>query len=95
MSEMALMTLEDGRTISVHRPAACAGEFCALHNPSKHVMRDFRLHWRSDRRIFERICPHGVGHPDPDQVEYWFKEGGKQRVDTEMVHGCDGCCSVE
>jgi hypothetical protein len=30
----------------------------------------------------ERICPHGVGHPDPDDV-----------FATDTVHGCDGCCT--
>ena len=34
-----------------------------------------------DRRIMERICPHGVGHPDPDDV-----------LNQDRVHGCDGCC---
>jgi hypothetical protein len=35
----------------------------------------------------ERICPHGVGHPDPDHVFYT-----KRMTDT--IHGCDGCCLV-
>jgi hypothetical protein len=34
----------------------------------------------------ERICPHGVGHPDPD--EYAIASGG-----DAGVHGCDGCCA--
>jgi len=33
----------------------------------------------------ERVCEHGVGHPDPD--EYKLKRGW-----TEHVNGCDGCC---
>lgn len=41
--------------------------------------------WRSDRGIMERICEHGVGHPDPDDP----KAGNKY----EAVHGCDGCCA--
>jgi hypothetical protein len=51
-------------------------------------MRDWNLHWRGDRGLFERICRHGVGHPDPDQYEYWhltFQE-------YMSVHGCCGCC---
>lgn len=31
----------------------------------------------------ERICIHGVGHPEPDA------EG------VEAVHSCDGCCWSE
>lgn len=32
----------------------------------------------------ERTCPHGVGHPDPDDV-----------LNEDKVHGCDGCCHPE
>jgi hypothetical protein len=48
------------------------------------------LTWRSDRGIFERICNHGIGHPDPDQFPYWKEQG---IFDTEASHGCDGCCA--
>jgi hypothetical protein len=35
------------------------------------------------------MCPHGIGHPDPDSVAFFEKNG-----DTGFgVHGCDGCCS--
>jgi hypothetical protein len=33
----------------------------------------------------ERICDHGIGHPDPDDIRV------RERWD-EGVHGCDGCC---
>jgi hypothetical protein len=33
----------------------------------------------------ERICPHGIGHPDPDDPAF--------KNPIEGVHGCDGCCS--
>jgi hypothetical protein len=26
--------------------------------------------WRGDTRVMERICPHGIGHPDPDHMAY-------------------------
>jgi hypothetical protein len=51
-------------------------------------MRGWTLHWRGDRGIFERICEHGVGHPDPDQFDYWIETRQKH----QMVHGCCGCC---
>ena len=51
-------------------------------------MRTWRLHWRGDRGIFERICQHGVGHPDPDQFEFWRVTG----QEWQGVHGCDMCC---
>ena len=68
-----------------HSKEDCKGEFCCIHNRSDHCMRSFRQHWRDDRSIMERICPHGIGHPDPDQN---LSEGGD-------IHGCDGCCSEE
>ena len=51
-------------------------------------MRDWPTQWRPDRQMMERICPHGVGHPDPDDVAYHDSIG-----DTSFaVHSCDGCC---
>ena len=63
-------------------------ESCVIHNPSGHHMQWWPLHWRSDRGIFERICKHGVGHPDPDQGPHWAATG----QDWQWVHGCCGCC---
>lgn len=66
--------------VAIHFIDKCKGAHCVIHNPSDHMMRSFPTHWRSDRHIMERICPHGIGHPDPDDIT---KDG---------VHGCDGCC---
>lgn len=74
--------------VNVHDEDMCAGTYCVVHNPSDHSMREFPLHWRFDRGIFERICPHGIGHPDPDQVDFWISIG----QEGNAVHGCDGCC---
>lgn len=54
-------------------------------------MLTWTLVWRDDRAIFERICPHGVGHPDPDTLEY-IKKMHPEFHENESVHGCDGCC---
>lgn len=72
----------------VHPKELCVGRHCVIHNPSDHHMREWPLLWRADRAMFERLCKHGVGHPDPDQLEYW-EELGRE---SEAVHGCDGCC---
>lgn len=72
---------------NVHDRSLCAGEFCTIHNRSDHHMREWPQHWRSDRGIMERICPHGVGHPDPDSPF--------PRVSVDWTHGCDGCCHVD
>lgn len=64
---------------NIHLADKCAGQSCSIHNPSDHHMRNWPLHWRDDRGICERTCPHGIGHPDPDGI-------------GDGVHGCDGCC---
>ena len=74
-------------TILTHPQYACKGESCSIHNKTDHSMRLFPQHWRSDRAIMERICSHGVGHPDPDEFKIQGKSGW-----AEKVHGCDGCC---
>lgn len=70
--------------ITCHDADKCLGEYCTIHNRSDHVMRSFPQMWRSDRGFMERICPHGVGHPDPDEVYLNNK--------WDWSHACDGCC---
>lgn len=73
---------------NVHAMDNCAGRPCVIHNPTDHHMRGWRLCWRDDRGIFERICEHGIGHPDPDQFDFWRERDAM----SEATHGCDGCC---
>jgi hypothetical protein len=43
--------------------------------------------------LVERVCPHGVGHPDPDPdsvARLAESTGGAHHG----VHGCDGCCAT-
>lgn len=76
--------------LNVHNPALCEGRGCAIHNhPSDHPLKDAALYWRTDRGILERICEHGVGHPDYDSARYLASVG----KNYENIHGCDGCCS--
>jgi hypothetical protein len=80
--------LQGGEVIvNVHPQDLCAGGPCAVHNPSDHPMKEFRQHWRNDRAMMERICPHGVGHPDID--DYRIRNG----LDSG-IHGCcqEHCC---
>lgn len=86
---MSTFTTGTGQKLTnVHDADQCSGEFCPIHNPSDHSMRDFPTHWRADRGVMERICPHGIGHPDPDDLAHLERTGRK----GEGVHGCDGCC---
>lgn len=81
--------------IWAHPPTKCAGQPCTLHNRSDHHMRPWMQHWRDDRGLMERICPHGIGHPDPDQWEYLVNTYGEETARAEFVHGCDGDCRKE
>lgn len=71
-------------TLIVHDKGNCRGEYCTIHNRSDHVMRSFPQSFRFDRALMERICPHGIGHPDPDELNL--------ERNSRRVHGCDGCC---
>ncbi len=74
--------LQGGEEIFAHSVSSCIAP-CPIHWPSAHHMRSWPQHWRSDRRIIERMCLHAdgaVGHPDPDDPT------------RDKVHGCDGCC---
>lgn len=80
--------LEGGGTVIAHKKSVCRGDLrlkhpkrCPLHRRSNHHMRAWPQNWRDDRGFMERICPHGIGHPDPD-------DSG-----ADPVHGCDGCCA--
>lgn len=81
----------DATLVNVHPPQRCAGRPCVVHNPSNHHMRGWRLNWRGDRGLMERLCPHGTGHPDPDDVAYQLSVGPT----AVGVHTCDGCCHNE
>lgn len=88
--------LQVGRgLLRTHGPGSCRGPLdkggnpiCCIHNPSDHHMRSWRQNWRGDKSMMERICPHGVGHPDPDDLSV-------RTTQWAGVHGCDGCCVQE
>lgn len=90
---MRTATLIGGQVlVNVHDPANCHGENCPVHNPSQHSMSEFPQHFRRDRMLMERICPHGVGHPDPDHMEWYASCHSVRDTEIEGIHGCDGCC---
>lgn len=82
--------------VRIHRRDQCSknfGKHCPFDNPSDHTMKSWPMLVRTDTYAFgliERTCTHGVGHPDPDSVEY-MNEATSQR--SWGVHGCDGCCA--
>jgi hypothetical protein len=78
--------------LRTHSAAQCAPGYCCIHRPSPHHMREWPLNWRGDRHIMERICPHGTGHPDPDDAAYRKAHPRAGYQHDSGVHGCDGCC---
>lgn len=89
MKEFEVYITGTGQRIRVHTADKCVGRHCPIHNPSDHPMKDYPTHWRQDRNMMERICPHGVGHPDPDDLAYKKSIGDSGHLG---IHGCDGCC---
>ena len=86
--DMGLQLPGGAALVNVHPPAACSGYGCPLHHPSDHALKDASLNWRQDRGLFERLCSHGIGHPDPDSIAYLRRSGS----DEDGTHGCCGCC---
>lgn len=90
---LSSVNLRGGQLLyNAHPRSRCAGRPCCVHAPSRHHMFDWRQHWRSDRQLMERICPHGVGHPDPDHIAYLRDTTNAGYASSAGVHGCDGCC---
>lgn len=74
--------------VGVHSELDCHGMPCVVHSPTQHHMRGWDLRFRRKRGIFERLCPHGFAHPDPDQFPHWRASGALHQA----MHSCCGCC---
>lgn len=92
----------DGSWLFVHLGSDCLGEYCAIHQPSDHPLKDAPYNWRGDRLLMERLCEHGCGHPDPDDLAYkklrFELHEGREATEDDLwahgVHGCCGCCGA-
>jgi len=92
--EMDTYLTGTGQKLWVHKANEdCFKYGCVIHSPSNHAMKDFPINWREDRNLMERICPHGIGHPDPDDLNFKYRKYGKIEMKYEAIHGCDGCCA--
>jgi hypothetical protein len=60
------------KPLLVHPRSRCEGRDipCCIHNTSIHHMITWPMNWRGDTGVMERMCEHGVGHPDPDHMTY-------------------------
>ena len=84
------------QVMNVHPAGACEGRPCPIHRPSVHHMRDWPTAFRDNtpsRTLIERVCDHGVHHPDPDHLRYVAETLGPEAAVIEARHECDGCCS--
>lgn len=86
--------LPQGYVMRTHPRSRCAGDFCSVHNPSDHPLKDAPRNWRSDRGLMERVCEHGIGHPDPDDLAFKRRTMDPRDYTNHAygVHGCDTCC---
>jgi hypothetical protein len=95
---MGLMVKIYPKGIITHSLAECVLKYCVIHNPSDHHMKEWDINIRLDRygALAERLCPHGIGHPDPDSLAYIStlvpEEAREDTLYYEGIHGCDGCC---
>lgn len=85
---MDIIGMYTGPPLVVHEVSKCAGHFCCIHRPSRHPLATAPLNWRGPDIGMERICEHGIGHPDPDDLAHRESAG----LTPHGIHGCDGCC---
>lgn len=74
------------KVVMVHSSARCWDDICSIHHRTDHHMRSWPQDFRTDVYRMERTCPHGIGHPDPD--DYFIRNG-----QDNGLHACDGCCT--
>lgn len=88
-----LTFVSNGLLKGVHSPSNCADQpwGCWVHTPKSHALASAPIRWRDDKGTAERICDHGISHPDPQDVAYWWSIRGRDVT----VHACDGCCGPE
>lgn len=75
-----------------HGPESCGGRACPFHAPSRHHMVAWPIAMpiTVDDLVIERVCPHGILHPDPDSLD--LAEIFDPTVKVLYQHPCCGCC---
>lgn len=76
--------------LRTHEEDESCEEGCVIHHPSDTVQNreNWPYNWRGDRGIMERICEHGIGHPDWDSARHFERIGQS----WQNIHGCCGIC---
>lgn len=65
-----VIALGDGRVLSTHGPSLCSGQYCCIHNPSDHPLKNAPMVWIGEVRLITRRCECGALHPDPDAMAH-------------------------
>lgn len=92
-SEYEIYITGTGQKLKVHTKDKCTDHNCCIHNSSYHPLRNCPTHWRDDLGTMERICKHGIGHPDPDDLAFKNIDKTSSSPDYDYgEHSCDGCC---
>jgi hypothetical protein len=85
--------LPDGTLLQTHPERVCVGGHCCIHNPSGHPLRDAPQFWVAWSRSINRLCTHGVMHPDYDDFAFRIRVGTSSALLALIgAHNCDGCC---
>lgn len=78
--------------LNAHPRGKCAGDTCAIHEPSDHWARDLPARWvfsaQTGGRLV-RLCKHGNVHEDPDDQA--FRRRRDMPVFRTEACECD-CC---
>lgn len=102
---MITHTLVGGQVLSrVHAEGECSGEFCCIHRPSNHLMREWRQNFLFG--VMYRISPDGDVYPDPDASNPPERPNAVRCLGCDKVivslgrHdyqtcGCDNICMVD
>lgn len=67
----------------------CQEHGCPIHNPSDRAVAIGTTHYNTERQRMDRVCEHGLAHPDPDSQDWRERHFG----DRDDEHDCDGCCA--
>jgi len=79
--------------MGAHDAGDCSGA-CALHRPSRHWARDMPLRWEWGPAggSMLRLCPHGLLHHDPDDMEY---RRSREMPQPKGAHDSGGSCPCD
>jgi hypothetical protein len=82
--------MPDGRVLTHHNGNVCFGQYCPLHNPSDHSLREYPLDWDAKAGVMVRVLPDGGTEIDPDEYRLHSPEKYLYRNAAK----CKGCLEI-